>query len=693
MGAGVSGLQAAQAGLRTASQNVSNVNTVGYARIDVSFEAVQHGGVEITGVRRVVDAFLTGATLAANARSVGSGMTAELLDRAQSAFGDPNDNASMFATLSGMFTRFQELSSDPSNAIRKTSAVSSVQGLLSQYSSIAQQLEQLRLEADQRLSGAVSHASDLMNRIAALNGQIVQTRSVAGDATAVENAQASLIDELSGLLDIRVAARDLGGVEIRTQAGALLVAEQAASLSHSPIAAAFGSASGVSLVDRNGLSTPADGLIRGGAIYALMQARDKDLPQLADSVGALAGSTADALNAAHNNSTSVPARTSLVGRNTGLLGADLLGFSGKTTLAVTDPAGNLLHRIAIDFDNRSYSLDGGAAVTWPATETISQFATLIDGALGADGDMTFANGVLSVTGTGGNGVFFQDDAATPSNRGGRGFSHFFGLNDLVTRPRPIFFETGFKPTDAHGLSGGALGFRVIDANGREVLNRAVAPTGTTWADMITALNASGTGLPSTYGAFGLDQNGKLNATMTSGYRIEIVSDTTARAGMTMSDLFGLSSSALAGRASELSVNSVIRDDPAKLAVARPDLSLALNARVIETGDGRGAQALAAAGDVSRMFSASGALAGQTTTLSQFASRLGGEAGRRADDAAIAKESADAIQEAAAARRSSYEGVQLDTEMVRMTQFQQSYAAASRLIQAAKDMFDILLSIK
>jgi flagellar hook-associated protein 1 FlgK len=38
-------------------------------------------------------------------------------------------------------------------------------------------------------------------------------------------------------------------------------------------------------------------------------------------------------------------------------------------------------------------------------------------------------------------------------------------------------------------------------------------------------------------------------------------------------------------------------------------------------------------------------------------------------------------------------VQIDTEMVRMTQFQQSYAAASRLIQAAKDMYDILLAVK
>ena len=252
-----------------------------------------------------------------------------------------------------------------------------------------------------------------------------------------------MIDQLSSLIDIRVTNRDLGGVDIRTTAGALLVSDQAASLSHTPIAAAYGASSGVSLVDRNGVAVPIDGLIQGGSIYALMQARDQELPQLADSLGVLAAGTADALNAAHNNSTSVPARTSLTGRQTGLLSTDLLGFTGKTTLAVTDASGNLVHRIAIDFDARTYSLDGGAAVSWPATETIGQFATLIDGALGASGDMTFSNGVLTVSGNGGAGVFFQDDTSTPSGRGGRGFSHFFGLNDLVSRPRPIFFETGF----------------------------------------------------------------------------------------------------------------------------------------------------------------------------------------------------------------------------------------------------------
>jgi len=39
-----------------------------------------------------------------------------------------------------------------------------------------------------------------------------------------------------------------------------------------------------------------------------------------------------------------------------------------------------------------------------------------------------------------------------------------------------------------------------------------------------------------------------------------------------------------------------------------------------------------------------------------------------------------------------EGVSLDDELMKMTVYQNSYAAAARVIQAASDMLDVLLSI-
>jgi flagellar hook-associated protein 1 FlgK len=233
---------------------------------------------------------------------------------------------------------------------------------------------------------------------------------------------------------------------------------------------------------------------------------------------------------------------------------------------------------------------------------------------------------------------------------------------------------------------------VLDANGREVLNRSVTVTGTTWGDMVTALNASGTGLGG-YGSFGLDANGAMTPAMASGYHIEVTSDTTQRGALSMSTLFGLTRAAQAGRATEMDVRQAIIDDPTKLTVARPDLTLAIGVRVIEAGDARGAAALANAGAASRSFAAAGGLSAQVHTLTNYAARVGGEAGRRAIDAQNARASAESVSTAADARRSAQEGVQLDDELVKMTQYQQSYAAASRLVQAARDMIDILLSIK
>jgi flagellar hook-associated protein 1 FlgK len=699
-GSGLSGLQAAQAGLRVVSQNIANVNTPGYARADIDLQATQlgsqGGGVAVVNYHRAVDQFLSAAALNAQAGQGAGDVRADLLGRAQQAFGDPTSDSSLFAALDKVFTRFTELSADPTNTLRRTNVTTAIQDFLSSISNVGQQIESLRVETEDRLNEQAQTASNLLSRISDFNVQIRNVRANGGDSTSVENAQAQLIDQLSSYMDVTVSNLDTGGVSVRTGAGALLVGETPAQIRYTPASTAYSGSGSLDLIDANGAAHPLEGLIRSGSIFGLMQARDVDLPGLSEALGSLAGAAADALNAAHNESTTVPAPTSLTGRDTGLLATDRLGFTGASVIGVTDANGNLLHTVKLDFSNGTYSLDGAAAVSYGgANATVTQLVSGLNTALSGIGGASFANGKLTISGSGGNGVVVQQDPTTPSSRGGRGFSQFFGLNDLVTRDQPIFFDTGFAGTDAHGLdSGGALSFQVRDASGRVVLTRTVAVTGTTWNDEIGALNSASTGLGG-YGSFGLDANGKLTASPASGYSIEVTADTTVRgaSGLSMSQLFGLDRHASAGRASELQLAAAIAADPSRLSIAQPDLTAPLNSRVLEAGDTRGASALAAAGATTLTFAAAGVLPGQTATLATYASRLGGEAGRRAEDAATAQESATSVATAAKERRSSVEGVKLDDELVKMTQYQQSYAAASRVIQAAKDMWDILLSIK
>ncbi len=130
----------------------------------------------------------------------------------------------------------------------------------------------------------------------------------------------------------------------------------------------------------------------------------------------------------------------------------------------------------------------------------------------------------------------------------------------------------------------------------------------------------------------------------------------------------------------------------RLAVGRPDLTADIGERVVEAGDNRGSTALVTARDSTRSFSAAGVLGAQSTTLAIYAARLGGEAGRLANDANRAAVGAQAVATAAADRRAQVEGVTLDDELMKMTVFQNAYAASARVIQAATEMLDVLLSL-
>lgn len=198
-----------------------------------------------------------------------------------------------------------------------------------------------------------------------------------------------------------------------------------------------------------------------------------------------------------------------------------------------------------------------------------------------------------------------------------------------------------------------------------------------------------------FGAFSLDSaTGRVSFAPTNGYQVELVADSTQRGatGVSFTALQGLSKAATAGRAEEVNVDRALADDPMRLAVGRPNISAAIGTRIVEAGDNRGATALTDARTATRAFSTAGVLSAQSTTLAAYAARLGGEAGRRASDAARAATGAEAVASAAMDRRSEIEGVNLDDELLRMTNFQNSYAAAARVIQAATEMLDILMTI-
>lgn len=705
---GLSGLRTSQSAMGVISQNIANASTPGYVRTEISLSPRTQlgigGGVEISSVHRAADRFLATAAYITQATLGASAVRADLLARAQASFGDPAGGTSMFARLDDFWSGLTEIGVDPASALRRGDAVSALQSTFSEIQRVGQSVQDLIGEADQRIGDAVSEAQSLIDRIANLNDEIHLTKRTGADTSAAENAQSALIDELSQLMDVRISPQTEGGVHVRTAGGALLVGVKAAKISYAPSSAPFTTHGVIAYNEELGTQVNIEPFLTGGAIKGLIDVRDKDLAGLAEAIAGFSAVLGDTLNAVHNENASVPAVGQMIGRQTGLLGGDALNFTGEATVALVDVGGNLRERLHIDFDAGTITGEAPVGTYNFAGGTIDDFVSALNSALGAatpSGSAQFVDGVMRINASNGGGVVVQQSTTDPADRAGRGFSHFFGLNDLVSRPAtPMFFETGLEGSDAHGLgAGGVITYQIRDSMGRFVADRSVTISGGLvggdWDDLVSALNASGTAGLGDYGAFSMNTTtGQIEFAANPAYQVSLMYDSTQRGatGVSFSALNGLSTASTAGRALEIDVNAQIASDPGRLAVARPNLTAALGARVMEAGDNRGATALVAARDTTRGFPKAGLLTAQTTTLGVYAARLGGEAGRLANDSKRAADGAAAVASAAADRRAQVEGVSLDDELLKMTSYQNAYAAAARVIQAATEMLDILMTI-
>lgn len=706
---GLSGLRASQTAMGVVSQNIANVNTPGYVRAEVNYTPLVipggTGGVQVESVTRAADGFLSTASYIASAAQASAAARADLLGRAQEAWGDPAGEASMFAQLDNFWAALDQLGLDSSSALRRGDAVSSLQAMFSEVNRIGETLQSLIAEADQRIADSVDEAQDLMNRIADLNQEIRLSKGTGADITAAENAQSALVDRLSALMEVRVTQQDMGGVTVRTSGGALLVGAEAATLQYQPNDANFATHGVIIINPQLGSNINLEPMLMGGEVRGLIQARDIDLPALAEALGGFAAELGDALNEAHNDSTSSPAPSSLVGRQTGLIGTDSLGFTGNAVIGVTDPQGYLSQRLTIDFDTGTITGENPAAGYSFAAGDVNAFVNALNTALNAAtpaGSASFSGGVLQMNVNNGGGISIQQDPTDPSDRAGHGFSHFFGLNDIVSRSTPMFFEHGIPGGDAHGFNnGGEITYQIRDALGRITGTRTIsisgslAAPGATWNDLMSELNAAGAAGLGDYGTFTQDSTtGQISFASGAGYTVELLSDSTQRGatGMSFTAMNGLSGASTMSRGIDIQVSSRIAANPILLAVGKPDMTVDIGNRLIEASDNRGASALLAMRDTTRDFGSNGALTAQRTTLANYAARLGGEAGRMSSDADRALTSATAVYNAAETRRGQVEGVNMDDELMKMTVYQNSYAASARVIQAATEMLDVLIAL-
>ncbi|HUO23758.1 MAG TPA: flagellar hook-associated protein FlgK [Caulobacteraceae bacterium] len=689
MNTAASALAAAQTQVQVTSENVSNANTAGYSRKVANQQEVvaagQGEGVTITGIQNAANQFLLQASLSAASQSGSAQAISSTLDQAQTLLGDPSSASSFFSGLDSVYSALSTASDSPASTIDNQAAITALQSFLNQAQSVSSGVQQLQTQATQQVGTDVTTINGLLQQISQLNGTISQATLSGNDPTGAQDKQNQLVSQLSGLMGVKVQPTSTGGVTVRSIDGVYLAGDQGgASLSVSQ----SGSSTVLTATPPNGSGsqtvTPA-----GGTVGGLIQLTDVSLPQISAQVGAYVSSAVNQLNAASNASTSVPAPSSLTGRQTGMaLSTAISGFSGTTNVAIVNSSGVIQKQVAIDFSAGSMTVGGVSTSFTPAT-----FLSTLNTELGTSGSASFTNGALSISATGaGNGVSIADSTTTPSSNAGQGFSQFFGLNDLVVSSANTHLNTGLTSADPNTFSG-TLTLSLADSSGANVRTTTITmPTGGTMANVLSALN-SGVGA---YGSFSLDTNGALVFTSNSSTPVTVSAGqdatTNSAGGPSFSQMFAIGDSATANLTGTYSVRSDIASNAGKLQTSTLNLSAAAGSAALLSGDGSGLLAMAQSGSKAITIPGVGGLASASNTVTGYASQIAGLIGTNISAADNLSTTAQATATQASSALSSATGVNMDQELVNLTTFQQAYSASARLLQAANSMYDSLLQM-
>ena len=702
----VSALKTNSAALSVVANNVANLNTPGYARRVVNQSTLAIGGalagVDIASVQRVTNEFLAQEQLSAGGTASQYDTMAGLFSQLNGLLGGPGDNQSLATGLTNLASAFATASQAPTSSAGRTGVMNALSSLAANFSSVSGNITALQNQIDQQAVNSISSTNTLIKQVYDLNTQIKTAQATGGDGSAMLDQRDVALNKLAQTIGVKISTAADGSVSVSTTDGINLVSNTYAKLSYSG-GALNGAYGNITIQDVNpangqmiGTPTPLDPHLSGGSLKGLIDMRDQVLGGLSQTLGNLAQQTALAFNAQANANAAYPPPTSLSGRNTGLIASDGLNFTGKTTLAVTDPSGKLVSRIDVNFGAGTLSVDGGASVG--IGSTVGSFTTALNTALGGNGSASFTNGQLAISATGGNGVLVQDDATTPSSRSGTGFSQFFGLNDVFQSQVPSITATGLTAGDSSGLAaGGVISLQLKGPDGDIAKNVSITTTaGQTVGNVVTALNTALGGAAT----FTLNSDGSISSATSAlypGYSLNVTGDTTQRGttGMGFTQLFGLGAGAQGQQAAGFSLTAAVSNTPNRLGFASPAITPTSVAgdTIVSAGDNAGAIALQNVINKNQSFHAVTGIAAQTASLSDYASTFYQNLSTQSNQVTASQTTQDDRLTEANARVSSNSGVSLDEELTALSSFQQAYAAGARILTVVDQLYQSLLQIQ
>ncbi|MFP3559013.1 flagellar hook-associated protein FlgK [Paraburkholderia sp. SIMBA_049] len=328
---GLSGLNAAQWGLTTTGQNISNQATPGYSveRPVYSESSGQYtgsgylgSGVSTTTIQRQYSQYLTTELNNAQSQSGSLNTYYNLIAQLNNMVGNPTSGIS--SAITSYFTGMQNVANDASNPAMRQSAISNAQSLADQINAAGDQYDQLRTSVNTQIGDTVKQINTYSAQIAQLNSQIQSLSAQGQPPNQLLDQRDLAVSNLSQLVGVQVVQGDSGYSVFMGNGQPLVVADKSFNLTTvtSPSDPTETAVAYAGLASQAGTTTPQilpDSAQLGGQIGGLMTFRSQTLDPAEAQLGAIATSFAAQVNAQNS------------------LGIDLNGNKGGALFTVGNP--------------------------------------------------------------------------------------------------------------------------------------------------------------------------------------------------------------------------------------------------------------------------------------------------------------------------------------------------------------------
>ncbi|RKR43818.1 flagellar hook-associated protein FlgK [Paraburkholderia sp. BL17N1] len=648
---GLSGLNAAQWGLTTTGQNISNASTPGYT-IETPVYAESGGqytgsgylpqGVSTTTVTRQYSQYLT--TELNNAQSSGSSLSTynTLISQLNNLIGSPT--AGIASAITSYFTGLQNVSNNASSLATRQTAMSGAQTLANQINAAGQQYDALRQSVNTQLTNTVSQINSYTQQIAQLNGQIAQASTQGQPPNQLMDQRDLAVSNLSQLIGVNVVNSNGSYSVFMSNGQPLVSSNNSYNLGTAP---STGDTSELSVqylgqAGANPAAAPQnlpDSKIDGGTLGGLLAFRSQTLDPGEAQLGAIAVSFSAQVNA--QNGLGI----TLAGAN----GGALFSVGGPTVYANTQNTGNA--SLNVSFANAAQPTTGDYTLAYNGTTytlTDNSTGSVVGSATNLSQPINGLN--FSTTGTMNAG----DSFTVEPTRG--------ALNSFAT-----------ATTDASAIAAAApvLGAAASSNTGTGSITPGTVTAGYTMPSSTTTLSYDGVGLSGFPAGSTVTVAGSPATTYAIASAATVVPYSSATgAALTINNV-------TAGQMNNVSVT--ISGAPA----AGDKFTIGPNTGA--TNDGRNALALS-------NLSTAKALAGGTVTLTGAYANYVNNIGNQTNQIQTSSTAQSSLVTQITTAQQSVSGVNINEEAANLLQYQQLYQANSKVIQTAQTLFQTILGI-